>query len=285
MVVSRNAGITFPAMIQNLPLVRHWRVPIVNFNGPSLLSFAFTPGQSETCCLFRHLILATLLPLVLNPIARAADTTAFRCPSFDGDYLMEMELLRHAPSRARRVDNRRIEVAWRGGKRAFRDKPPYDEPLSGVRWVYCGYDPGLRLHLISKHENSLFTGVLLDDRTGSLLPGGDNVLFSPDQRYYLTFEMEDGDVTELLKLYSRSGELLWSGHNGLTSAPDGALLATFQNLHWDATDRVLTVAVASDGIKPFTVTLAPRGDGKWYWTPLPAKIDGFPVDPGRSARK
>lgn len=198
---------------------------------------------------------------------------------------METEFLRHAPNRARRIDKRQIEIAWQGGKRVFRDEPPYDEALSGVRWAYCGYDPTLRLHLVSKNDNSLFTGILLDDRTGRLLPGGHNVLFSPDQRYYLTFEMEDGDVTELLKLYRRSGELLWSGHNGLTSVPEGSLLATFQNPHWEAPDRVQTVAVPNGGIKPFPITLARRGDGKWSWAPLPAKIDGFPVDPGRPSRK
>ena len=32
------------------------------------------------------------------------------------------------------------QVAWQGGKRIFSDEPPYDEPLSGVRWIYCGYD-------------------------------------------------------------------------------------------------------------------------------------------------
>lgn len=150
---------------------------------------AFAPTQSETYCLLRSIILATALSVLLSSISPAADTTAFRCPSFDGDYQMETEFLRHAPSRARRIDKRQIEVAWQGGKRVFRDKPPYDEALSGVGCAYCGYDPTLRL--------LLFTGILLDDRTGSLFPGGHSVLFSPDQRYYLTFEMEDGDVTEL----------------------------------------------------------------------------------------
>ena len=106
------------------------------------------------------------------------------------------------------------------------------------------------------------------------------MLFSPDQSHYLTFEMEDGDVTELLKLHRGSGDLLWSGHNGLTS-DDGSLLATFRNLRWSAPDRVQTLAVRYGGAKSFVITLALRGNGKWSWAPLPSKIDGFTVDPGR----
>ena len=162
------------------------------------------------------------------------------------------------------------------------DAPPYDEPLAGVRWVYCGYDPRLRLHLVFKSDNSLFTGTLVDDQTGALLPAGQKVLFSPNQDYYLTFEMEDGDVTEVLKLYRRNGELLWSGHNGLTSM-DGSLLATFRDLHWGTLDSVQAVAVPAENAKPFGITLALRSSGQWRWAPLPSRADGFPVDPGRSA--
>jgi hypothetical protein len=106
------------------------------------------------------------------------------------------------------------------------------------------------------------------------------VLFSPDQRYYLTFEMEDGDVAEMLKLYRRSGELVWSGHNGLTARDDGSLLATFSNLRWNVSD-VQALAVPYDKAKSFVITLALRGNGKWSWAPLPSKIDGVPVDSGR----
>lgn len=254
--------------------------PTTHFNATIPLSIAFAPAPSEAWCLIRRLIFATTLPFLLGPVARSADTAAFRCPSFDGDYEKEVELFQQAPHHATRIGKRQIEVAWEGGKRVFTDEPPYDEPLGGVRWVYCGYDPKLRLHLVWKSDNSLFTGTLLDDRTGSLLPGGQKVLFSRDQSDYLTFEMEDGDVTELLKLYRRSGELLWSGHNGLTS-DDGSLLATFRNLRWNVPDGVQALAVPYDGAKSFVITLALRGNGKWYWAPLPSNIHGFPIDSGR----
>ncbi len=68
-------------------------------------------------------------------------------------------------------------------------------------WIYCGYSPGLKLHLLFERKESHFSGALLDDATGSLLPGGQDVLFSPGNRFYLAYEMEDGDVTEILKSF------------------------------------------------------------------------------------
>lgn len=220
------------------------------------------------------------LSLWASTVARSADTSPFRCPSYDGDYKTEGKVLRRNPRRATRTNKRQVEIAWDNGKQIFTDEPPYDEPLSGVRWFYCGYDPKLGLHLISKSDNSRFTGVLLNNRTGTLIPGGFRVLFSPDQNYYLTFEMQDGDVTELLKLYRKNGELLWSGHNGLT-AEDSSLLATFRNLHWTTSNRVEAIVVPAGGAKRFVMTLALRDNGKWYWEPVPSKIDNFQVDPGQ----
>jgi hypothetical protein len=222
--------------------------------------------------------------LFVCPAARCADTLAFRCISVYENPKAEEQLLRHAPHGARRISKRQIEVAWSGAKRVFADAPPYDEPLDGVRWVYCGYSPGLKLHLLLKRENSLFTGALLDDSTGSLLAGGQEVLFSPGNRYYLAYEMEDGDVTEVLKLYRINGELLWSGNNGLVS-DDGSLLANFRDLRWNAPDKVQAVAVPYDGSKPFVVALTLHEKTGWGWDPLPSQIHGFHVEPGRSREK
>jgi hypothetical protein len=179
----------------------------------------------------------------------------------------EQALLSRAPHGARRITKRLIEVGWTGGKRIFTDEPPYDESLAGVRWVYCGYDPKLKLHLLFKAEESIFTGVLLDDETGSLLPGGQEVLFSPDRRYYLALEMEDGDWTESLTLYRRSGGILWEGHKGFSSPDDRQAVAEFEDLHWTSQNTVQALAVPYDRAKSIAVTLAPGPNGKWEWLP------------------
>jgi len=118
----------------------------------------------------------------------------------------------HLPLGAKRVGHR-IDVTWAGGKRTFADKPPYNEPLSGISWYYCGYASDLKLHLLFKEEGDLFTGALLDDGTGAVLPGGMEVIFSPDKQYYIAYEMADGETTEILKLYRRDGRMLWQGQN------------------------------------------------------------------------
>jgi len=174
--------------------------------------------------------------------------------------------LRDAPHGAKRIGKHRLEVTWAAGKRLFEDEAPYQEgDLDGVRWAYCGYDPKLRLHLIFKACRPAFTGALLDDVTGALLPGGQDVLFTTDQQDYVAYEMADGDTTEILKVYRRNGEILWTGHNGFTSADNGSVVVAFHNLHWNSQNRLGTLAVPADGAKPFTITLTPNRSGKWNW--------------------
>ena len=73
------------------------------------------------------------LTLLLCAVGRSADSAAFLCPGFDGDYSHEAKLVRIAPHGAKRVGKRQLQVFWAGGRRVFSDMPPYDEPLAGVR--------------------------------------------------------------------------------------------------------------------------------------------------------
>ena len=223
------------------------------------------------------------LILLVAQFGRCANNGPFRCMAAYENPKVESEILRFAPHGKKRIGKHRLEVAWEGGKRVFADEPPYED-LDGVVWIYCGYSPALKLYLLFERKESHFSGALLDDATGSLLPGGQDVLFSPGNRFYLAYEMEDGDVTEILKLYRRTGQLLWAGHNGLV-AEDGSLLADFKNLRWDAQDTVHAVAVPYGAGKPFEITLAVRDKGEWRWFPLPSTIDGVRVSPGRSTPK
>jgi len=174
--------------------------------------------------------------------------------------------LRVAPHGARRIGKHQLEVAWNDGKRVFADKPPYDEPLDGVSWAYCGYDAKLGVHLVLKRNEAVLTGALLDDRTGALLPGGQRVLFSPDQKYYLAYEQPDGQDGETIKLYERNGELVWTGYNGILSSDGITVVAEFKKMRWDNQDRLQALAHL-DGGKTVTVTLTQQSDGKREWFP------------------
>jgi hypothetical protein len=178
----------------------------------------------------------------------------------------EIARLKQAPHRTKRLGAHVIEVRWTGGKRILKDKPPYDEPLDGLRWIYCGYNADLKLHMLLKEDEGLFTGALIDDVTGALLPGGQKVLFSKNAQYYLAYEQPDGQDGETIKLYRRNGTLLWKGYNGFLSANGKDVLATFESMHWDDQNRLQAIARTEDG-KTQTVTLTQGRAGKWDWVP------------------
>jgi len=178
----------------------------------------------------------------------------------------EIARLKQAPHGAKRLGAHAIEVGWAGGKRIMKDKPPYDEPLDGLRWTYCGYHADLKLHMLLKEDAGLFTGALVDDASGALLPGGQKVLFSKNAQYYLAYEQPDGQDGETIKLYRRNGTLLWKGYNGFLSADGKDVLATFESMHWNDQGRLQAIARTEDG-KTQPVTLTQRSAGKWEWLP------------------
>jgi hypothetical protein len=174
--------------------------------------------------------------------------------------------LKQAPHGARRIGVHQIEISWVAGKRIFRDKPPFNEPLDGIHWTYCGYNSELKLHMLIKEDGSLFTGALLDELTGAVLPGGQTILFSKNSKYYIAYEQPDGQDGETIKLYQRDGKLLWKGYNGILSPDKKMVLANFENMHWDNQNRPQAVAQIN-GHNAQTITLTPDSSGKWNWLP------------------
>src|SRR5208282_3631869 len=181
----------------------------------------------------------------------------------------EAARLHEAPHGAKRLSEHQLQVRWAAGTRIFKDKPPYDEPLDGVSWAYCGYNASLKLHLIHKADNWLFTGVLLDDNTGLMLPGGLAILFSPDHSLYLAYERPDGQDGETLKLYKRAGVLLWKGYDFIAS-PDGKSVIVdtenMRNMRWDSQNRPQATLYLRGG-RTMIVTLMRDDKGKLEWLP------------------
>ena len=184
----------------------------------------------------------------------------------------ETARLQHAPHVSRRVKEHELQVGWNGGQRLFKDKPPFDDSMDGLYWVYCGYNLSLKSHLIGKYgRGDLFTGMLLDDRSGSLLPGATMVLFSPRRDFYLAYEQPDGQYGEDLKLYSSNGTMLWRGYSGFLSANGTTVLGNFENLHWDA-NNTLIAEIEPIGKRRMSVTLIRRGDsGQWEWVSVASR--------------
>jgi hypothetical protein len=130
----------------------------------------------------RHILF--LLSLVAGPTKLANCQQILQCsvPSTrpgatDDDFVQpksaeETAKFKQAPHGAKRLEAHVIEVGWARGKRIFKDKPPYDEPLDGLRWTYCSYNADLKLHMLLKEDEALFTGALVDEVPGSSCRAG-----------------------------------------------------------------------------------------------------------------
>jgi hypothetical protein len=179
----------------------------------------------------------------------------------------EMRRIRQAPHGVHRPAKRELDVSWSAGTHVFKEQPPYDAELEGVWWAYCGYSQELGLHLIMKGDGDVFGGILLDDKTGRLLPGGETVLFSPNHQRYLAFEQPDGQDGETIKLCTRRGTLLWKGYNGILAADGVSMVAEIKNVHWDKTNQLVAEAHAFEGKTSLVVMLTQGKSGQWQWLP------------------
>jgi hypothetical protein len=110
---------------------------------------------------------------------------------------------------------------------------------------------------------------MLDDKTGSLLAAGEAVLFSPDHRLYLAYEQPDGQDGETLKLYKRTGEMLWKGFDFIATPNNKSVIVdaeNMRNMRWDNQDRP-QATLYLDGGRTMTVTLMRGVHGKLDWLP------------------
>lgn len=177
----------------------------------------------------------------------------------------EAQELRRAPHPAIRKGKHTLVVHWQHGEHVFRDRAPFDQPLDGIEWAYCGYNPQLKLHLIGKQDVDVFTGVLLNDVTGAVLQAGETVLFSPDRLLYLAYEQPDGQDGPTIKLYNRNGTLMWKGYDGLLSKDGKSWIADFQAIQWTVHNQLLAEYALSG--TPHKMILTRGHDGKWRWQP------------------
>ena len=175
----------------------------------------------------------------------------------------EAARMRQAPLGAARVGHS-LEVRWSHGVKWFRERPPYDESLGGLHWVYCGFTPSFGVYLIEKQDNGLFTGVLLNNRTGAMLPAGEDVWFSPNRLFYLASEQPDGQDGPTLLVFQSSGKLVWKGYGGIPNL-NGGVAADLVHVGWSDQNRVvMEVALPSGKRQLETLT---QKNSLWEWLP------------------
>jgi len=220
----------------------------------------------------KRAILCVVLPffLVVGIMAQNSRGVDLYCAgSAEPNSAQETARLHQSPHGAKRLSRHQLEIGWAGGKAIFKDKPPYNAPLDGLQWTYCGYNPALKLHLIAKTDGGLFTGVLLDDQTGLRLPGGTEVLFSPDRQYYLAYENEDGLDGVNFTLYKRDGSVVCGGYKGILSRDGKSVIVNsedMRDMRFDSQNRPQATAHL-DGGKTLVITLTQTRSGEWEWLP------------------
>lgn len=177
-----------------------------------------------------------------------------------------------APNGAHRTGKHVLIVHWQRGSREFKDKAPYMKgTMDGLYWTYCGYSPQAGVHVIQKNGSDELTGVLLNEKDGSILPGGFSVSFSPNLQKYFAREQEDGADLETIKVFSRNGRLLWSGLAGLFS-PDGkSEISEFENVHWDQAGKLVAISKDFESRQKEKLVMTRTANGSWQWSPISVK--------------
>lgn len=218
-------------------------------------------------------ILQALLLIQCLAVFASGGTAELVMDCSDKIHKENQAVLSQAPMGAKRVSKHHLRVNWAGGGTDFIDKPPYDEPLDGTWYSYCGFNPTLNVHLIHKSIADIFTGVLLDNATGKLIPAGDYVSFSNDKKKYFATVQPNGLDGQEWYLYSRDGTLIWKGLSGI-SENNGRyeyFIAELDDPRWSAGGELQStlVCAADQSKRKTTVTLTLTGN-KWEWLPIVA---------------
>jgi len=210
--------------------------------------------------------------IVLCSGLASADGHKLSCMDSQPNSAAETQLLLQAPSGAKRIGEHGLEVKYTGGVERFIDKPPYEPFGKGILWQYCGYDSVSKIHLVSKVEGDLFSGVIVFEADGKTLNAGHTVIVSPDKKQFLAVEQEDGKDGEDWTLYTITGKKLWSGYAGILYRIPGnnydSVFAQFVNPEWDK-DLNLTAQADCSDKKPKEKVILKNSGFDWNWTPKP----------------
>ena len=165
-----------------------------------------------------------------------------------------------------RISKHRLTVQTNNGPKDFYDEPPYDEQLAGVHHYFCDRREGIVLLMMN--NQTLFTGLLVNEATGKITPGGESVWLSQDRRAYLASEQPDGMDGNVWSVYSIDGRKSWSGYNFIEG--DGATLTAEAYLSdpvWTANGELTAEATCARNVdKKWQVKLVKKA-GVWDWKP------------------
>ena len=216
-----------------------------------------TPRLLLSCCL-----------LALSTLAAAQDNKplTLSCPD-PRDKGQEAKLIRKLASDiVKRTSRHQLDIQVAGTVKKLVDKPPHDEPLAGLHYYFCDRKEGFIL--LYKEDESDFGGTLINEQTGTLTPGGQTVMFSPDRRAYFATVQPDGLDGEEWSIYAVDGKQSWSGYSFIPNPkkPDYAY-AYLDKPAWTATGEFTASASCATKQETTWPVKLVKKDGKWDWAP------------------
>lgn len=149
----------------------------------------------------------------------------------------------------------------------FKDKPPYNEPLSGVNHTFCDRKEGFIL--VNMKDEDVFTGKLINEKSGLVTEGGESLTLSHDRRAYFAAVQPNGLDGMEWKIHAIDGTLSWSGWSFIRSSANADLVhAYLEQPSWQPSGQFsATATCATDPGRTWAVTLVKRQDG-WSWRPV-----------------
>ncbi len=153
-------------------------------------------------------------------------------------------------------------VQWENGKQRFEDRvPAVEQDFHEEHYAYCGYNPLARLHLIRKDTGDLFSGLLVHDHTGQIIPAGYTVILAPDLSRFLAVRQPEDLEGEIWVISNFDGTPIWEGRAGMVAesdhAEDAELIADLQAPHWLPSGELQAThtCLGLDEVKSTKVTL------------------------------
>ncbi|WP_162877996.1 hypothetical protein [Trinickia diaoshuihuensis] len=193
----------------------------------------------------------------------ASTSLAFDCPEEVSQTpkgrAYEATLLSRTHGMASRLSEHLLQLHVAGKTLSFRDIP--GDLINNVAYSFCTSHDGYTL--IQWIDGVSFSGQLIDERTGKILPGGQLVLFSPDRRGYFAAHREDGSQGDYWAIYWADGRLAWQHIDYFqidAHEPDNYIRLV--NPAWTSHGELTAKTYEGHGA-PIAKLI--RIDGKWSW--------------------
>lgn len=214
----------------------------------------------------KNLPLALYLILYLTQ-AGAALPEKLGCKGNSMNPKIEQELITQlAAGVVKRVSKNHLTIHTNNGPKDFYDKPPHDKLLEGVHHYFCNRFDGFVIIMLNNINQ--VTLVSVDEVSGHINRGGENVWLSQDRRAYLFSEHFDGMDGFVWSVYSLNGKKTWTGYNFIPrGGPSLTSYAELSDPIWTETGELTAQASCSSNLDiKWRVKLVKRA-GVWDWRP------------------